>query len=45
MLPVMYKAPSNKDIVKIVMDIEDESSTKVVANIIEKPKQENIEIA
>ena len=37
MLPIMYKAPSNKNITKIIMDIEDENSTKVVANIIEKP--------
>lgn len=38
MLPVMYSAPSNKNIQKIVMDIEKEGSTKVVPTIIEKPK-------
>ena len=38
MLPVMYKAPSNKNIVKIIMDVEKEGSTKVVENIIEKPQ-------
>ena len=38
MLPVMYSAPSNKNIKKIVMDIEKEGSTKVVPTIIEKPK-------
>ncbi len=38
MLPVMYSAPSNKNIQKIVMDIEKEGSMKVVPTIIEKPK-------
>ena len=35
MLPIMYKAPSNKNIQKIVMDIEKENSIKVVPTIIE----------
>ena len=38
MLPVMYSAPSNKNIQKIVMDVESEESLKVVPTIIEKPK-------
>ncbi len=38
MLPIMYSAPSNKNIKKIVMDIEKENSTKVVPTIIENPK-------
>lgn len=42
MLPVMYSAPSNKNIIKIVMDVESEGSNKVVANIIEKPKDEEV---
>lgn len=40
MLPVMYMAPSNKNIQKIVMDVEEEGSLKVVPTIIEKPKEE-----
>jgi len=41
MLPVMYQAPSNKNIVKIVMDVKEENSLEVVPNIIEKqPVQE-----
>ena len=40
MLPVMYSAPSNKNIKKIIMDVESEGSTKVVATIIEKPIEE-----
>ena len=40
MLPVMYTAPSNKNIQKIIMDIEKEGSTKVVPTIIENVKNE-----
>ena len=40
MLPIMYSAPSNKNIKKIIMDVEKENSTKVVPTIIEKPKTE-----
>ena len=42
MLPIMYKAPSNKNIQKIVMDLEEENSTKVVPTIIEKPKSDEV---
>ncbi len=42
MLPVMYSAPSNKSIQKIVMDVESEGSTNVVPTIIEKPKEESV---
>ncbi len=42
MLPIMYKAPSNKNIQKIVMDIEKENSTKVVPTIIENTKNDEI---
>ena len=42
MLPIMYKAPSNKNIQKIVMDLEEENSTKVIPTIIEKPKSDEI---
>jgi ATP-dependent Clp protease ATP-binding subunit ClpX len=38
MLPIMYSAPSNKNIKKIVMDIEKENSLKVVPTIIENAK-------
>ena len=41
MLPVMYMAPSNKNIQKIVMDVESKDSLKVVPTIIEKPKTED----
>ena len=40
MLPVMYTAPSNKNIQKIVMDVENKNSNKVVPTIIEKPKED-----
>ena len=40
MLPIMYKAPSNKNIQKIIMDVEKENSTKVVPTIIENAKNE-----
>ena len=39
MLPVMYSAPSNKNIQKIIMDIEKADSLKVAPTIIEKPKK------
>lgn len=42
MLPIMYKAPSNKNIQKIVMDLEEENSTKVIPTIIEKPKSDEV---
>ncbi len=42
MLPVMYSTPSNKNIAKIVMDVESEGSLNVVPNIIEKPKTEEV---
>ena len=42
MLPIMYKAPSNKNIQKIVMDVEKENSTKVVPTIIENTKKDEI---
>ncbi len=42
MLPVMYDAPSNTNIAKIIMDVEGEGSNKVVPTIIEKPKPEEI---
>ncbi len=42
MLPVMYMAPSNKNIQKIVMDVESAGSTKVVPTIIEKSKTEEV---
>ena len=35
MLPIMYKAPSNKNIQKIIMDIEKEDSLVVLPTIIE----------
>jgi ATP-dependent Clp protease ATP-binding subunit ClpX len=38
MLPIMYSAPSNKNIKKIVMDIEKENNLKVVPTIIENAK-------
>ncbi len=42
-LPVMYSAPSNKNIQKIIMDIDSKDKMKVVPTIIEKPKaEENI---
>ena len=44
MLPIMYKAPSNQNIKKIIMDTEKENSTKVVPTIIEDIKN-NEEIA
>lgn len=40
MLPVMYSAPSNKNIKKIVMDIKENGSTEVVATLIEKQDEE-----
>ena len=40
MLPIMYKAPSNKNIQKIIMDVEKENSTKVVPTIIENTKSD-----
>ena len=45
MLPIMYSAPSNKNIQKIVMDVEKEGSLKVVPTIIEKPVKEEIQSA
>ena len=42
MLPIMYKAPSNKNIQKIIMDVEKENSTKVVPTIIENAKNDEI---
>ena len=45
MMPVMYSAPSNKNIQKIVMDIESEGSLNVVPTIIEKPEKQEIETA
>lgn len=42
-LPVMYSAPSNKNIQKIIMDVDSKNNMKVVPTIIEKPKtEENI---
>ena len=42
-LPVMYSAPSNKNIQKIIMDVDSKDNMKVVPTIIEKPKtEENI---
>ena len=38
MLPVMYSAPSNKNIQKIVMDVDEKDSLKVVPTVIENPK-------
>jgi len=40
MLPIMYTAPSNKNIQKIVMDVKEEGSLEVVSTIIEKPAEE-----
>ena len=40
MLPIMYSAPSNKNIKKIIMDIQKENSTKVVPTIIENAKSD-----
>ena len=40
MLPIMYKAPSNKNIKKIIMDTQKENSTKVVPTIIENTKND-----
>ena len=37
-LPVMYSAPSNKNIQKIVMDVDEKDSLKVVPTVIENPK-------
>ena len=42
MLPIMYKAPSNKNIQKIVMDVEKENSTKVVPIIIENTNKDEV---
>ena len=39
-LPVMYSAPSNKNIQKIIMDVDSKDKMKVVPTIIEKPKEE-----
>ena len=39
MLPVMYTAPSNKNVQKIIMDVESEGSSNVVPTIIEKPAE------
>ena len=44
MLPVMYSAPSNKNIKKIVMDY-DEKESKVVPTIIEKTPDETTVVA
>ena len=38
MLPVMYSAPRNKNIQKIVMDVDEKDSLKVVPTVIENPK-------
>lgn len=43
MLPVMYMAPSNKNIQKIIMDIKKEGSMEVVPTILEKEKPKEIE--
>jgi ATP-dependent Clp protease ATP-binding subunit ClpX len=40
MMPVMYTAPSNKNIHKIVMDVDKNKKNKVVPIIIEKKKTE-----
>jgi len=40
MLPIMYSAPSNKNIKKIIMDTQKENSTKVVPTIIENAKSD-----
>ena len=40
MMPVMYTAPSNKNIHKIIMDIDKKNKNKVVPVIIEKRKSE-----
>ena len=45
MLPVMYSAPSNKNIQKIVMDVKGKGSTEVVPTIIEKPQNVDSNIA
>ena len=45
MLPVMYTVPSNKNIQKVVMDVESPDSLKVVPTIIEKPKTEEVATA
>ena len=45
MLPVMYSAPSNKNIQKIVMDIKDPDSNEVVPTLIEKPQVSDADIA
>ena len=45
MLPVMYSAPSNTNIQKIVMDVKEEGSNEVVPTIIEKPKTEEAQTA
>ncbi|MBR3885388.1 MAG: ATP-dependent Clp protease ATP-binding subunit ClpX [Clostridia bacterium] len=42
MLPIMYSAPSNKNIKKIIMDIEKEGSINVVPTIIENAKNEEV---
>ena len=45
MLPVMYTVPSNKNIQKVVMDVESPDSLKVIPTIIEKPKTEEVATA
>ena len=42
MLPVMYSAPSNKNIQKIVMDVDPKDDTKVVPTLIEKPAEQEV---
>lgn len=42
MLPVMYTAPSNKDIKKIIMDVDEKDSSKVVPTIIENKSEETV---
>lgn len=43
MLPVMYTAPSNKNITKIIMDVKKEGSLEVVPTIISKdPEPEEV---
>ena len=39
MLPIMYTAPCNKNIQKIIMDVESADSLNVVPTVIEKPKE------
>ncbi len=45
MLPIMYTAPSNQNIQKIIMDVDSKNSSMVVPVIIEKSKNDEIKTA